>query len=278
MLALMLFAGMDTTSKYLAERLPVPVIVAGRYIVHTALMLAVLAPVQGRQLFQTQRTGWVLARGVTLAVASLFMGLALQRMPVAEATAIVYLSPLVVVVLAGRLLGEKVGASAWWSVGLGFAGVLCIARPGGQLDPWGLVFALCNMSLAATYQLLSRSLSRTERTVPMLFYSAMAGAVIFGVLLPWQLQGVSPSLQEWAWLVALGAGAGLGHYLYTAAFRQAPASVLAPLSNLQMVWAGLLGWWVFAHIPDGWALLGMGLIAAAGALTALRVRQGRAGA
>jgi drug/metabolite transporter (DMT)-like permease len=273
LLSLLIFASMDTTVKFLAKSLPVPVIMAGRYIVNTALMLAVLAPLQGRRLYQTNRTRWVVARGLCLALASFLMGLALQRMPVAEATAIVFLAPFVVVLFSGPALGEKVSATSWLGAGLGFVGVLCIARPGSGLDTWGVIFALANVLASACYQLMSRQLSASERPVPMLFFSAAIGAVAFGAWLPWMSQDALPTGWEWGLLFLVGLCSGLGHYLYTSAFAQAPASVLAPLSYAQMVWAGLLGWVVFSHVPDAWTLIGMGIIASAGLLSTLGRRR-----
>ena len=268
--SLLLFAGMDTAIKFLAQSHPGPVIVAARYFIHALLMLTVLTPLHGRALFRTVRTRWVLVRGIALAMSSLLMGLALQRMPVGETTAIVFLSPFLVVLLAGRFLGERVGGWDWAGALLGFVGVICIARPGSGLDGWGVVFALANVSLAVVYQLLSRVLITTERTLPMLFFSAAVGALLFGALLPWTFDGQWPTMTETLMMLAIGATAALGHYLYTAAFRQAPASVLAPLGYFQMVWAIVLGWVVFDHVPDGWGLVGMALIAIVGGLSALR--------
>ena len=103
--ALVLFACMDCTIKYLAMRYNVPLVVAIRYIVHCLLMIVVLAPSRSRQLIETKRTGLVLVRALCLVFASLFLGLALQRMPLAETTAIVFLAPMLVVLVAGRVLG-----------------------------------------------------------------------------------------------------------------------------------------------------------------------------
>ena len=86
--AVFLLACMDTTTKFLVKHYQVPLVMTVRYLVHTLLMLVLLTPTHGRQLFETRRTGLVLVRAVCLAAASLFVGLALRRMPVAEATAI----------------------------------------------------------------------------------------------------------------------------------------------------------------------------------------------
>lgn len=272
MLGLFLFACMDSTTKYLVTHYEAPLVVAIRYIVNCLLMLILLTPSHGRELVRTQRTGLVLLRGACLAAASILLGLALQRMPVAETTAILFLSPLVVVLMAGPILGERVGLLGWIAALCGFGGILLIARPGAGLDPVGTVLALCAVATTVVYQLLSRILARTEQTLPMLFHTALVGALAFGTLLPWSWGGPPPTALQLLLFLALGIMGGLGHYLFTAAHRHAPASVLAPMMYVQLVWAGLLGWSVFGHVPPGTSILGMGIVAASGMLVALKSR------
>lgn len=156
MAAVLLFACMDTATKYLTVSYPPPVVIAARYAVQCLLMLVLLAPGHGRRLVATQRTGLVVVRAGCLAAASLIMAIAFHRLPVAEATAIVFLSPLLVVLISARMLREKVGAAGIAAAVAGFAGVLLIARPGAGLDPVGVACALCGAVLIAGYQLLSR--------------------------------------------------------------------------------------------------------------------------
>ena len=203
-------------------------------------------------------------------VASLFFGLALQRMPVAETVSIVYLSPILVVLLARPLLGERIGSVGWMAAVIGFAGVLLIVRPGGGLDPIGVGFVLCNVVVTVAYYLLSRVLARTERTLALLFYTALIGAICFGVALPWTLHGKVPDLLQIVLFLSLGVTAGLGHYFFTAAHRYAEASVLAPINYLHLLWAGLLGWLVFGHVPQVLTIVGMAIVMAAGVIVALR--------
>jgi drug/metabolite transporter (DMT)-like permease len=270
--AVLLFACMDTTTKYLTATYDVPFIMAVRYLGNLLLMALLLGPTHGRQLVETRRTGLVLVRAVCLASASLFFGLALQHLPVAETTAINFLAPIAVVIAAGRLLGERSGGVGPIAAILGFAGVLLIARPSGGLDAIGIAFALCAAASNAVYQLLSRVLAATERTVALLFYTALLGSLLFGLAAPWFLPVEAPSLHETLLLASLGVYGGLGHFLFTAAFRQAPASLIAPLGYAQLVWAGLLGWLVFGHVPDGLSLVGMTIIAGSGVLVALKSR------
>jgi drug/metabolite transporter (DMT)-like permease len=267
----LLFAFMDTVTQYLAARHPAPLIVGVRYLVHCLLMVLVLAPTQGARLVRTKRTGLVLVRAVCLATASLLFALALQRVPVAEATAVLFVAPLLVVMMAGPVLRERVGVAGWASVVAGFVGILLIARPGGSLDAAGVALAFGAASMTAAYQLLSRLLAGTETTLAMLFYTALVGAVAFGGAVPFFWDGAPPPL-ELALLASLGVLGGVGHFLFTAAHRHAAASALAPLQYSQLVWVGLLGWIVFGHVPEGLAIAGMLVVAAAGAAVAVRSR------
>ncbi|MGE5385411.1 MAG: DMT family transporter [Betaproteobacteria bacterium] len=273
--ALLFFACMDTTTKYLAARYPVPLVMGIRYIVNCALMVVLLAPSQGMKLMETRRTGLVLLRAGSLVVASLFVGLALQRMPVAETIAIVFLGPMVVALVARPILGERIGALGWAAAIVGLAGVLLIARPGSGLDTAGVVFGLCAVGANATYLLLSRLLASTERTVTLLFYTTLAGSVCFGLSLPWFWEGEAPTAWQTLLFLSMGITGGIGHYLFTAAFRHAPASLLAPINYLQLLWAGLLGWLVFGHVPDGLTVLGMIVVAASGLMVAFKSRRAR---
>jgi drug/metabolite transporter (DMT)-like permease len=270
MTAVLVFACMDAITKHLAMRYNAPLVVAVRYIVNLLLLIAIMAPKHGMGLVRTRRTGLVLFRAVLLALCSLCAGLALQRMPVAETIAIIYLAPLGVMLLAGPLLGERVGLAGWLAAGAGFAGVLFIVRPGAGLDGMGVIFASLTAVMTAGYYLLSRMLASTESTLAMLFHSALAGTVLLGSTLPWQWFGPQPGILDVILFLSIGGLALLGHALFTAAYREAPASFLSPVNYMHLVWVGLLGWLVFGHVPDRLSLLGIAIIALSGAAIAIK--------
>ncbi|MBA4761484.1 DMT family transporter [Sphingomonas sp.] len=270
---LLLFACLDVTVKYLAARYDVPLIVAIRYACNLVLMTALLAPRRAPEMLRTKRTGWVIARALALSIGSLSIGLALQRMPVAETSAILFFAPVVVILAAGPLLGERVGVAGVGAAALGFIGVLFIVRPGGGLDPVGVLLAGVGMVTTSIYQLLSRSLARTESTIALLFYTTLTGTVIFCALAPWFIPDRMPNGFDLLLLLSLGVYGGLGHFLFTAAYRDTPASVLASLNYLQLLFVALLGWLIFAHMPDRWSMTGMAIIAASGILAAWRARR-----
>lgn len=269
MASVLLFAGNDIVTKLLVTDYPVPLVAAMRYIVQLLLMLALLLPRMGMRLLKTERTGLVLLRSACLVVSTLGMGLAFQRMPVPESVSIVFLAPMLVVLVAGPVLGEKVAAASVLAAVVGFAGVLLIVRPGGGLDLFGVVFVLIAVATSVVYYLLSRVLARTESTLTMLFYTALVGAVCFGATLPWSWSGPAPDLPTVLMFLSQGVATGLGHYLFTAAHREATASLLAPVGYVQLLWVGLLSWLIFGHIPDGMTIAGMALVTMAGVSIAM---------
>lgn len=271
--ATFLFALSDLIGKHLMMRYPVPVVQAGRYLVNVLLLLAIMAPRHGTALWATHRTGLVTLRALFLAAASLTMGLALQRMPLGETVAIIYLAPFMVMLLAGPVLKERVSVAGWIGALVAFAGVLLVVRPGTGLDPLGVVFAITNAALGTGYHLLTRVLTRTESTMAMLFHVALTGLGVFAVLAVPNLAGFAPSAPDVALILILGALATAGHFLFTAAYREAPASLLAPVNYLHLVWATLLGWAAYAHIPDHLSLIGIALVVLAGVAVAVRARQ-----
>ncbi|KRA84657.1 DMT family transporter [Altererythrobacter sp. Root672] len=271
--ALLLFACMDATTKYLTASHEVPLIVAVRYLGNLLMMIVAFAPHHKMEMVRTQRTGLVLVRALCLAMASLLIGLALQRMPVAETTAITFLAPILLVAIAGPLLGERVGWIGWLATLGGFAGVILIVRPGSGLPLTGVVLVLCAVVCNLGYQALSRILATTEKTAALLFYTALVGSILFSLGLPWYLEDAAPSWFEVVLFASLGVYGGLGHFMFTAAFRYAPASLIAPLNYLQLIWAGLLGWIVFGDVPDGVTILGMVIVALSGAMIALKTRR-----
>ncbi len=268
--AIFLFALADTVGKHLAMLYAVTLVLAVRYTINLALITVIMWPRHGAALWHANRPALMILRGLCLALASISLLLALRVMPVGEAIAIIYISPFAVVLLADRLLGEKVSMIGWLGAIGGFIGILLIIRPGSGLDPWGVALTLLNAACATCYILLTRILTRTEATMSMLFHTALVGAVIFSLLAVFSLDGRVPVLRDAGLMLALGALAAAGHLMFTSAYREASASLLAPVTYMQIVFAAILGWVVFDHVPDGWALTGMSMIILSGVLVAVR--------
>jgi len=267
--ALFLFSSLDATTKYLVHLYPIPMVAWVRYLAQFALMTAVLAPIMGRELLHTTRTALVLLRSSCLACVSLLLITAFSRLPLAEATSLMFVAPLLVILLARPMLKERIGVVRWVAVLAGFVGVLVIARPSGRLDALGVALVLLATLFNALYQLLSGVLRKTERAPALLFYSALLGTVVFGLAMPWFWGGPASTPLYYLLFIAMGVFGGLGHFLFTEAFHLAPASLLAPIMYLQLLISGFLGWWIFGQVPDHVTLFGMAIIAASGIAVAI---------
>jgi drug/metabolite transporter (DMT)-like permease len=263
------FALMDTAAKYLSRTYPVPSIVWARYAAQTLFLAVVLGPRLRRDLLRTRRPGLQLLRGALLAASTMFFFSALALMPIAEAAAITFLSPLLLTAASAWLLRERVRRSAWVALAAGLAGVLIIIRPGGGVfTPAALLPLLTAVSFAA-YQLLTRKLAGVDSTMTTLFYSAVVGAVLLAPGLPFYWRAPETAFHA-ALIAALGVLASVGHFVLIRAFEHAPPSVLAPFVYSQLVAVLALGYLVFGDFPDGWSLLGMAIIVLAGAWIAAR--------
>lgn len=268
--ATLLFACLDATSKHLSAVWPIGILAWGRYLTHWGLMTTLLAPRWQTRLIRCSRPLLVTVRGLLLVLVTVLMMTAFSRMPLAEATAIGFASPLLVTLAAGPVLGEPIGRLRWAAVLVGLIGVLVLTRPGSGLDPWGTLAAITSAVAFAAYQLLTRQLSATEHPVTLLYVTALAGTVTLSLALPWL--GAPPDdigLRDIVQIASLGVFGGAGHYLLTRAFHHAPASLLSPLIYTQLIWAGLFGWVLFDDTPDAGALGGMAIIGLAGMMIAV---------
>lgn len=273
--ALLLFAILDATAKYLTAFFAVPFMVWVRYLVHFVFMAVTVAPSEGWALVTTRHPWLMTLRALMLVGVTLFMQLALQTLPLAETSALVFTTPLLVAVLAGPLLGEKVSGRVWMATLIGFAGALLIARPGGALSGIGIAYAVAAALCYALYQILTRRLVGSETQLRLLFFTALVGTLCMGFAPLTHWDGHWPSLTEAALLASLGLYGGVGHFLMIRAFREANASTLSPLLYVQLIWATLLGWLVFSHLPDLLAVVGMLVIGASGLALALAERNRR---
>jgi drug/metabolite transporter (DMT)-like permease len=268
--ATFLFAAGDTLGKHLSMAYAATLVLSARYGINLLLVVVTMWPRHRTAVWRTQRTGLVVLRGLFLAVATITMLLALRVMPVAETVAILYITPVLLMLASGPILGERVSFLGWVCASLGFAGVLLIARPGSGLDPWGVALCLLNAVLGTGYHLLTRILTRTETTMALLFHTALVGSVL-SVGLTLALGAESwPTATDMGLMLLYGTCATAGHLLLTSAYREAPASTLAPVNYMHIAFATVLGWLVFRQIPDAFGLVGMALIAAAGLLAAWR--------
>jgi drug/metabolite transporter (DMT)-like permease len=261
MTAVAMFTVMDSMAKYLARFYPVPGIVWARYALHVAFLVLLLGPRLRGRLVRTERLGLQVLRGLVLAAASMFFFSALKFMPLAEASSITFVAPIVVTLASALLLKERIEPAKWIAVGAGFVGVLIIIRPGTGVFRAVALLPLGTAVCMAAYAILTRKLARVENPYTTLFYSGLVGAVVLAAVLPFAWVTPTTPLHI-ALLAAIGLIGGGSHLVLIRAYEHAPASRLAPFSYTQLVWVLVLGYLVFGDFPDRWALLGIAVIAA----------------
>jgi len=273
-LAMACFAVMDVTNKVLVAGMPLLMALWFRYMFQALATTVAVLPRRGWALFHTRQPWRHVLRGVLLFLCSLLAFINLQHMPVAEFTAIGMLTPLVITVLAAWFFHERVSALRWLLVAGGFSGAMIIIRPGAE--QFSLVFLLPFLVLVANslFQLLTSRMVRTEDPLTMHLYTGWVGTLVSSVALPWSWAALSA--WQWGLMVLMGLSASIGHLLLILAFERTAVATIAPYMYAQIAFAVIGGWLVFSHTPDGWSLIGMGLIAACGAAGAwLTMREHR---
>ncbi len=270
--ATLCFAALDATSKHLSKTYPIPMMVWGRYTFHCLMMVIFLAPSMRLQLIATSRPVAQITRALMLTGTTGFAMAGFSLMPLAESTAFLFVTPLVVVILSHFLLKESITGGHWIAVIAGFCGALLIARPGGALNLQGIIWMSLAAACYAIYQIQTRQLSPTENTVTMLFYTALVGTVSMTLAAPLYWGGPMPGWIDAALIASLGLYGGTGHLMLTRAFRYAAASFLSPFLYAQLIWAMLLGALFFQHLPDALSIAGMAVIAASSLSIALSER------
>jgi drug/metabolite transporter (DMT)-like permease len=266
------FTLLDTSVKFLTQRYPIPLLIWARWGVQMLVMLLWFGPRMGRALVKTTRPRLHLVRGGILLCSTVCFVSALKYLPLAEATAINYSTPILVALMAAWILHEKLTRARIGFVLAGFAGMLLVVRPGSMILTGAALLALAAAGFYATFQILTRKMAGEDPRV-MLFYPALICTVAMTLVIPWTEM---PAHLPWPHLLLIvfgGLMGTLGHFLFILAFRRAPASGLAPFTYTQIVWATLIGWLVFGQFPDPFTLAGMGVIAGSGLLIAFHERR-----
>jgi drug/metabolite transporter (DMT)-like permease len=274
LLALALFVAMDSLLKVMVASYPVPQLMFLRFAVHVVFVVLAVRIFTGSLPWRSRAPLLQTLRSAMLAGASASFIVALMHVPLADATAVMFAAPVLTVALAALWLGEKVSARRWLGVVIGLAGVMVAIRPPfltGEELHWAMLLPLVTAVMNTFYQLLTRKLAAEDDPRTTFLHTSLAALALTALAQPFVW--VPPAASDLPWMLVLGLIGAAGHCLLVLAFARAPASVLAPMSYSQLVWAGLAGVLVFGDWPDGWTLLGAAVIAAGGVLVALPARK-----
>ena len=267
-LAVTLFSCLDASAKYLITvyHLPTKQVTWVRFV-GQFLGLMLFVPLFGGlrlpQLFRTKTLKWQLVRSLLMAATTLFNFLALRTLRLDQTVTILFLTPLVVAVVAGPLLGEWVGWRRMLAILVGFAGILIAVRPGVAPLSSGIAFAFLAMAALVLFMILTRHISGIDPPLVTLFYSMFAG-VFLGLPIALPSWVAPPDLLSLILLIGMGAFGGVGHYLLILANERAPASTIAPFLYVQLISMVTLGYIVFSDVPDRWTLIGTSIVIASG--------------
>jgi drug/metabolite transporter (DMT)-like permease len=263
LLAGLCLSSLDATAKYLVRDHPLLLVVWARYVGQLLFVTPYVHYRAGSGFWRTRKLRLHLVRSLFLVLATAFFFGALRYIPLAEGSAVNFLAPIFMVVLARPVIGERPPRARFVASIVGFAGIVVILRPGSAVLHPAVLLVVLAAACNALYQLLTRKLL-DENPNTTLFYSAVVGAATLTLLLPWAWPAETVQRRAIPAFVLLGAFAGVGHFLLTRAFLRAPAALLAPFTYLQMLWATLYGVILFGQHPDLVSALGMTIVVASG--------------
>lgn len=264
-MAIALFSCLDATAKYMAsvQRLPVAQVTWLRFASQLMLSMVVVGIAALPSLLRTRKLVHQSVRSLLMLGSTILNFLALRHLRLDQTQTIYFLTPLVVALAAGPTLGEWVGWRRMVAILVGFIGILVVVRPGQVPFHPAMALAFGSMLCYVVFLLLTRYLSEYDAPQVTLFYSMLAGVLL---LIPYAVADWVWPANAWIWLLLLSMGfwGGLGHYLVILAYRQAPASTLAPFIYLGLITHTTAGYLVFGQLPDLWTLVGASIVIASG--------------
>ena len=276
--ATLLFAVMFAAIRWLGPYFPIGEIVFFRSTLGIPVIVAAAYATGGPSLLATKRIDSHALRSIAGTIAMFCNFAAYTFLPLADATAIGFAAPLFVVILAALMLAERVHIYRWSAVIVGFIGVLIIAGPEASLSRtalYGAMFALTGAGLTAVAMIFLRRMSAHEHSITIAFYFMLTSAAVSltTVLFGWNW----PTPWETAILIMTGLAGGVGQLFLSFSYRFGEASVLAPFDYAAMIWAVILGYFLFGELPTAQVWLGGVIVIAAGLLILWRERRlGRA--
>ena len=257
------FIGNDAIMKAVGERLPAAQMIVVRGAMAIALMLLVAARMGALDRIRDVARGWVLLRASCEGVGTVLYLAALFHLPLANITAINLSSPLFIVVLAKVFLQERVDLARWLAIALGFAGVLLVVQPAA--DGFNVYAWMCLLAtlIYAFRDLLTRKIS--SATPSILVTLATAGVVWLMAAVVMAFQGWMPMQgRELGWLSLSSLLVSTGYYALIAAMRHGEMTVIAPFRYVGLLWAVLLGYFVWGTLPNAMGWCGIALLIGAG--------------
>ena len=260
--SIFVFALTNALIKWLVVRYSVVEVIVFRSTFALLPCVYLIATRGGILALRTKRLHQHVTRSVMQFVSMICIFTAFGLMPLADAVAITFASPLFLTMLSVPLLGEHVGVYRWSAVIVGFVGVLIMVQPGPGLLQSGALFPLANALINACVTIAIRRMTLTESSTTLVFYQTLVTGVIGLILLPFVW--VTPGLVDLALFSATGLLSGIAQFWWMQGCRFVPAAVAAPFSYTSMVWSLMLGYLIWSDVPSPAVLAGASIVIASG--------------
>jgi len=209
-----------------------------------------------------KQPGGVWSRGVVALITSVFVALSFIKLPLAEAAALIFTSPLFLTAMSPFLLREHVGWQRWSAVLFGFAGVLVMIQPGSVGFTIWVLFPLTAAICSASRDVMTRRLGMVDSATTVMFYTSVVSLIGGAFAMPFA--GELPTLSQWGLFLASGIFVTMAHLLIVMALQLAEGPTVAPLKYVSLVWSAVLGYLVWGDVPGFWKIVGAAMVVAAG--------------
>jgi len=266
------FSAMHVLVRYVARDVP-PMQIAFLRNIFGVIVFAPLLMSSGLAFLRTKRIGLHAVRGALNAVALLMFFTALSLTPVARVTALSFSAPLFTALLSVVFLGERFRIRRWAAIFVGFAGTLIILRPGMIPADTGSILVVGAALIWAVTMIVIKVLSRTESSFTITAYMNIFLSLFS--LGPALWVWVAPPPEMWVWLVAIAVLGTIAQIALSQALKETEPTAVLPFDFLKLVWATLLGMWVFGELPDVITWIGALVVFASGFFIAYREHQER---
>ena len=262
LLAWVMLPIMDGFAKYLSSDLPVLQITWARYFFTVAFTFPIMFFFYRNQLKWSDKPKLQIVRGLILLIANICFFYSISVISLAKALTLAFVAPLIVTAFSPMFLGEKVGFRRWSAVVIGFVGSLVVIRPGFVEINLASLAALGTGVMYGFYLIITRKLSTSDNPLLTLLLTGIVGAVIITCVMPFVW--VTPSLNQWSMMAAIGVFACIGHLFLILSLKYADASKLAPFSYFEIITNIIIGYYFFNDFPDNWTFLGLLIIVLSG--------------
>ena len=262
LLAWVMLPIMDGFAKYLSSDLPVLQITWARYFFTVAFTFPIMFFFYRNQLKWSDKPKLQFIRGLILLIANICFFYSISVISLAKALTLAFVAPLIVTAFSPMFLGEKVGFRRWSAVVIGFVGSLVVIRPGFVEINLASLAALGTGVMYGFYLIITRKLSTSDNPLLTLLLTGIVGAVIITCVMPFVW--VTPSLNQWSMMAAIGVFACIGHLFLILSLKYADASKLAPFSYFEIITNIIIGYYFFSDFPDNWTFLGLFIIVISG--------------